>query len=299
MRFIERDWLSSNQVLFFDGKNEASLVDTGYVKHKALSLSLLDHAREGRALTRIINTHLHSDHCGGNRLLADTHDCAVFIPEASFEAALSWNESALSFRATGQRCDPFSPSHALAPGQTITLGDMPWQVHAAPGHDPESIILFQEETRILISADALWGDGFGVIFPELAGESGFAEQEAILRVIHTLQPNWVIPGHGPIFHDVEDALRRAETRLSFLRSQPQKHAQYALKVLVKFLMLDREAVQKDAFIAHLASAQVPQNACDILQVEVHDGLRSTVESMVKAGQLFFSKEGQTLLAHPA
>jgi hypothetical protein len=28
---------------------------------------------------------------------------------------------------------------------------------------------------LLLSADALWENGFGVIFPELDGESGFAE----------------------------------------------------------------------------------------------------------------------------
>mgnify|MGYP002682426652 CR=1 FL=1 len=62
LRFIERDWLSSNQVLFFDGEGaqaHASLVDTGYVKHAELTLALVRHvlARHGlpeRALTRIL-----------------------------------------------------------------------------------------------------------------------------------------------------------------------------------------------------------------------------------------------------
>ena len=44
MRFIERDWLSSNQVVFHDSAEQASLVDTGYVKHKALTHRLDDHA---------------------------------------------------------------------------------------------------------------------------------------------------------------------------------------------------------------------------------------------------------------
>jgi len=298
MRFIERDWLSSNQVVFFDGSHQASVVDTGYVKHKALSQTLVDHARTERALTRIVNTHLHSDHCGGNRLLADAHGCEVFVPEASYAAAAAWDASRLSFDATGQRCDRFTPTQAIAPGQTLQLGDMPWHVYAAPGHDPESIILFQEDHRILISADALWGDGFGVIFPELAGDSGFTEQEAILRVIRSLQPSYVIPGHGPIFSDVGAALERADTRLAFLRAQPQKHAQYALKVLVKFLMLDREVVETEDFVVHLSGAQVAQHACRILNVSVRDGLQTAIDSMVRAGQLFMTANGQTLSAHP-
>jgi glyoxylase-like metal-dependent hydrolase (beta-lactamase superfamily II) len=27
------------------------------------------------------------------------------------------------------------------------LGSRPWQVHAAPGHDPHSVILFEPERR--------------------------------------------------------------------------------------------------------------------------------------------------------
>ena len=34
------------------------------------------------------------------------------------------------------------------------------------GHDPHSVILFEPQDRILISADALWEAGFGVIFPD-------------------------------------------------------------------------------------------------------------------------------------
>jgi glyoxylase-like metal-dependent hydrolase (beta-lactamase superfamily II) len=56
-----------------------------------------------------------------------------------------------------------------------------WEVHAAPGHDPHSIILFDPISRTLISADALWENGFGIAFPELAGEPSFGEVAATLR----------------------------------------------------------------------------------------------------------------------
>ena len=42
-------------------------------------------------------------------------------------------------------------------------------------------MLYCAEERVLISADALWENGFGVIFPELEGESGFAEEQAVLE----------------------------------------------------------------------------------------------------------------------
>ena len=66
IRVLERGWLSSNNILLFDDDGAATLVDTGYVTNKAQTRALVDHALAGRRLARIVNTHLHSDHCGGN-----------------------------------------------------------------------------------------------------------------------------------------------------------------------------------------------------------------------------------------
>ena len=71
MRFIERDWLSANGVLFDDGHHTA-LIDSGYIKHADMTLSVIRHALGGRRLELLINTHLHSDHCGGNAILQRT-----------------------------------------------------------------------------------------------------------------------------------------------------------------------------------------------------------------------------------
>ena len=72
MRVLERGWVSSNNILLFDSDDSATLIDTGYVAHSEQTLQLVRHALDGRKLARIINTHLHSDHCGGNALLKKT-----------------------------------------------------------------------------------------------------------------------------------------------------------------------------------------------------------------------------------
>lgn len=101
-------------------------------------------------------------------------------------------------------------------------------------------MLYCRGEGLLISADALWENGFGVLFPELEGASGFAEQRAILRRIGELDVAWVIPGHGPLFTDVSAALERAHRRLDHLGDDPAKNARHAIKVLLKFLLLERE-----------------------------------------------------------
>ena len=45
------------------------MVDTGYCIHAEQTLALVEAALQGAPLQRIVNTHLHNDHCGGNALL--------------------------------------------------------------------------------------------------------------------------------------------------------------------------------------------------------------------------------------
>ena len=47
-----------------------------------------------------------------------------------------------------------------------------------------------------------------------------------------------MPGHGAPFTEVDVALERAYGRLDYLAADPQRNARHALKVLVKFLLLD-------------------------------------------------------------
>jgi glyoxylase-like metal-dependent hydrolase (beta-lactamase superfamily II) len=117
------------------------------------------------------------------------------------------------------------------------------------------LVLWASEPRILISADALWNNGFGVIFPELEGESGFAEQRAMLQLIETLAPRLVIPGHGAPFTDVGAALGRAHSRLDALCASLERNARHAAKVLLKFHLLEVREVSMPALITHAAGAR--------------------------------------------
>lgn len=251
MNVVERGWLSSNAVLFHDASG-LNIVDTGYVSHAALTLALVQ--QTGRPLRRIVNTHLHSDHCGGNAVLQAAFPASrTAIPAAEASKVRTWDEVRLSYRATGQQCPRFDFTETLADGDVIELGGKAWQVHAAPGHDPHALMLFQLDEGVLISADALWEDGFGVIFPELQGEPGFEPALAALRCIERLRPRSVIPGHGAPFTDVQTALRRAYSRLDYLAADPRRNAQHALRVLMKFKLLDAQRLPRDELSGWMSS----------------------------------------------
>lgn len=119
----------------------------------------------------MVNTHLHSDHCGGNAALVEAFDCEVYIPAAEALAVSNWDGDLLSYDNLGQECPQFVYHQVLVPGEEIMLGSYLWRILAAPGHDPHSVMRYRADQHILISADALWEEGFGVIFPELWGEA--------------------------------------------------------------------------------------------------------------------------------
>ena len=104
------------------------------------------------------------------------------------------------------------------------------------------MVLFEPQGRLLISADALWENGFGVVFPELEGTEAFAEVAATLDVIESLAPRVVIPGHGAVFTDAPKALEVARRRLDGFVRNPGKHALYAAKVLLKYKLLEWQQI---------------------------------------------------------
>ncbi len=238
---LERGWLSSNNIVFASGKRTA-IVDTGYCTHAEQTCTLLQSALGTRHLDLMVNTHLHSDHCGGNaRLQAAFPQAHTWVPPGHAQAVRDWDIQTLSYAPTGQSCPRFAIHDVLHMGQTILLGDDAWEIHAAPGHDPQSIILFEPQTSTLISADALWEHGFGVVFPQLDGIDAFDEVASTLDLIEQLAPKTIIPGHGTVFTDVASALKQARQRLDRFVQQPISHAKHAAKVLLKFKLLELQS----------------------------------------------------------
>lgn len=257
LEVFQRGWLSSNNVLFHARPGvPATVVDTGYVAHAEQTDALLKTSLGSEPLERVVNTHLHSDHCGGNALLSSNGGCEVLVPAASFSAVREWDEDRLSFRSTGQRCARFVAHGALEVGQTLRLGNGAWDIVAAPGHDPEALMLFEARAGVLISADALWEDRLSIIFPELSGQSGFAEARSALGVIEGLAPRIVIPGHGRPFESVAAALQQSRSRIDAFERHPGKHALYGARALTMFHMLEHRRRRRDELVAWLCETPV-------------------------------------------
>lgn len=282
---LERGWLSSNCTLLI-GPHSAMLVDSGYGTHAAQTLALVQSALPGRVLDGLMNTHLHSDHCGGNAALQEAYPALqTLIPPGQAEHVRVWDAQALTYEPTGQMCPRFRMDGVLQPGTTLCLGDVDWQVHAAPGHDPHSVILFEPASRVLISADALWERGFGVVFPELEGDDAFAAVGDTLDLIESLAPRLVIPGHGRVFSAVAPALANARQRLATFAADPHKHRRYAAKVLLKFKLLELQQLPESALLAWAQRtpyfALVHAALCP--EQPLRDWLTQVIDELVRSG----------------
>jgi len=253
MLVLERGWLSANNVVFLEGDG-ATLVDSGYVTHAEQTVDLVACALAGRRLDRLINTHSHSDHIGGNAALKTAFDCEIIVPAGLHAAIADWDKDALLLSPLGQQSARFQHDRLVGADDQLEMGGLNWQALAVPGHDMEALAYYNPEKRILISGDALWENGFGVIFPELLGEAdGLASTQETLEMLSRLPIDIVIPGHGTPFNTVDAAFDRAFRRLGNFRSNIEQLAWHAIKVIVSFAMMERRQVPKDDFPAFVLS----------------------------------------------
>ena len=145
---------------------------------------------------------------------------------------------------------PVEPDSLIHAGDELSMGELNWQALAVPGHDMEALAFYNPERRILISGDALWENGFGVIFSELLGEAdGIAVTRATLEMLSRLAIDIVIPGHGSPFTGVDAAFARAFRRVDSFAADIDKLAWHAIKVLVSFAMLERHRLPAEDFSA--------------------------------------------------
>jgi glyoxylase-like metal-dependent hydrolase (beta-lactamase superfamily II) len=286
IRVLQRGWLSSNNVLIDDAA-DCTLIDSGYVAHAAQTLQLLQHALGGKPLVRLINTHCHSDHMGGNAILQGHYACRTSIPAGEAPAIAAWDDSALMLSRTGQSAQRFDFDDTVAAGDRLQLGGLQWEALAAPGHDMHALMFYSREARILISGDALWENGFGLIFPELFGTGGgYAGTRATLEAISRLDIAAVIPGHGAPFGSVERALATALQRLDAYERDPARLARHALKVMLSFSLMIRRSMALADLPQFLAAtpvyAEVNRRFLQLPDEELRDYL---VRDLERAGAL--------------
>src|SRR5258708_35738121 len=163
VRVMGRGWLNCNQiVLLAPGANV--LVDSGYCTHREETLELVA-SRVGldrRPLERLVNTHCHSDHMGGNAAVASAYGCSITIPEGEAKNVEPWTPQSAWMEEFDQRADPFRFDDTIAAGDSFGGGGLEWQAPAAPGHHQGAPRVLGPPPPGLTLGAPLRGNGLGL-----------------------------------------------------------------------------------------------------------------------------------------
>ncbi|WKX01746.1 MBL fold metallo-hydrolase (plasmid) [Rhodococcus aetherivorans] len=282
------DWLIWQHRPFPDANlllitgREPALIDSGFVGHAADTAAWVDaHTRE---LHRVVNTHWHADHVGGNALLQDRGvGIAASVPDA---AALARRDPGCCLAEyLDQPVAPYTVDEPLPDGRILRLGDTDWQVVSTPGHTPGHLALWQPDHGLLIVGDALSDYDVGWVNLALDGPDAAAAAAASLRRLTALAPRVVLPAHGPIPLDPAAALADAQRRADRLVADPDGAVWYGLRRIFAYALMIRNGIGTSAVEAYLHARAWLIDAATLLHTDPEALAAELVGTMLRNGAI--------------
>jgi glyoxylase-like metal-dependent hydrolase (beta-lactamase superfamily II) len=184
--------------LYLVGHEELTLIDTGNTDHagsKAVLECLAATPGVGR-LCRVLLTHCHRDHVGGLGAIGNALSSrSGAAPEVyAHPLAVECLKEEWGFPA----------ARPIADGEAMVSGGVSLTAVHTPGHSPDHLCFFEPRSATLFSGDLVLGSGSAWVGDLIAAL-------ASLRVLLTLRPRLLCPGHGPL---VADASRRVRTYIA-------------------------------------------------------------------------------------
>jgi glyoxylase-like metal-dependent hydrolase (beta-lactamase superfamily II) len=281
----ETIWPASANVLLIRDSDGAYLVDVGcghedtYFRLKEFIFSL---GLTMQDIHTVVLTHAHPDHMGAMRYLLDEISPRIFlhpveIPLAAepsrlndtFDMGLPYRygieliprEQADIIEYFRNLC-PMAradATHTITPGEDLELGRFTFQVVLTPGHANGLVSLFESQSGMLFTADAV-GDIVAWYSPSSGGLTGFLEG---LDRLSALPASILVPSHGNVSTapqvEVEKTrvrlLRREEKILGELSAGPVPFPELASRVF------------KNPLIALFPGPQILQCHLDKLEIE--------------------------------
>ncbi len=187
-------WMVNNTGVVIGPGGESLMVDTTSTEARNRALLTTVERISPRAPRALVNTHHHGDHTFGNWLLPRQTPIIghVTCREDVLAAGLVASQVLTGPDYGHQELRP--PDVTFTGSMTLHLGDRRVElVHVGPAHTRSDVIVWLPDERTLFAGDIAFAGGQ----PFLA-EGSLAGYPMALARIRALQPEVLVPGHGPV-----------------------------------------------------------------------------------------------------
>ena len=186
--FIWRNPQANNCNTYLIRGSKTILIDPGH-RHlfDHVRLALLDLKLTPETIDLVIITHGHPDHLEAASLFKKP--TLITMSQAEYGFVQEWTGRQVFETAAG-----FEPDFFLQEGEFI-VGDLTFQVLAAPGHSPGSLCLYWPGQKALFTGDLIFSQGVGRT--DLPGGDGGLLKESIQKMAG-LESEYLLSGHGEV-----------------------------------------------------------------------------------------------------
>ena len=248
--FIERGYLNGNH--FACRSSKPILIDTAYIADFDETAGLISSLGIDLAnVSLIISTHCHCDHIGGNKIIQDNSGCEIALHRIGKHFIDTRDDWSTWWRYYNQEADFFNCTIELNDGDRIAVGPHEFKVIHTPGHAAEGIVLYNRQSKILISSDLLWENDMAAMTIRVEGSAALFNMLASLEKVATLDVRVVYPGHGRPFTNVKDAVAKSKQKIEKFIHNRELIGTDLLKKITVYTLLMKRAVGQEEFLGQL------------------------------------------------
>lgn len=177
-------------IVWCEATMQAAIVDPGGDAER-----ILDAVKQtGVTVAKVLLTHGHIDHAAAATEVAEAFGVEIEGPgEADLPFLESLPEQGKKYGIVGRVA---KPARWLGQGDTVTVGELTFEVRHCPGHTPGHVIFLYEPEKIAIVGDVIFQGSIGRTDLPLGDTDQLLA--SIRDQVLTLSDDWgFLPGHGP------------------------------------------------------------------------------------------------------
>ena len=287
--FVERGWLNANHFVF-NGRQKV-LIDTGYISDfEETKRFVQDLGVDLREVDRIVSTHSHCDHIGGNKRIQDLSRCKIAMHKIDKFFINSKDDWATWWRYYDQEAEFFQVVISLEEGDCVFLDELKLEVIHTPGHGAGMIALYSPKEKFLISSDALWDGDLGVLTIRVEGSIAPFLALNSLEKLSTLGVDRIYPGHGPPIIEPKVAIQKCREKLEGFLKDPSRIGMDQLRKILIYILLMKRGFTVDEFFDYLMGTHWFRETVDLYFGGNYERtFNQTMESLLEKGVVLIEK----------